>query len=425
MSGMTEQANEVVITGVGPVTGIGVGHDAFWASLAAGRSNIRPTLLPVDVGRSIELPVAAMPPTSQVPGLASHVGFLASQGCAAYRDLGYTLLAIELALRDAGIEYDRDKNNIGAIQAFEAPGVERTVSKLFELLATPMPSDRPPEAYDLLAQHFYNMQPFLYVHLIGKGLGLRGFSTSVHNACASGAFAIEAAAQRIRAGCADVMVVAGGEAFDSAVRPEWFCRLKLYCLDGRMRPFDAQPSGFCVGEGAAAIVLESGSHAARRGADVYAAYLGGAFAQQGWKQAIPDVRAARLRDVIKDALATTGVPAGDLDLIVPHGASTRLSDGYEAACLAQALDGAASSAIATAFKPHVGHLLAASGVIEVVAALLALKHQAVPATLNTRSGHTCLPVPLATALTDRPVNTLLKLSTGFTGHDAASLFRSV
>jgi len=421
---MNVKPREVVVTGVGPVTGIGVGCDAFWASLIAGRSNARTRCLPVDVGRTAELPVVSMPPVNAVPGLDKHMAVLAEQGCEGYRDLGYALLAIESALADAGLTYDRDQNTIGVIQAFEAPGVEPTVSRLFGLLTGPPPTNGPPAVYELLSPFFYNMQAFVYVHVVGKAFGLHGFSTSVHNACTSGAYAIEIAAERIRSGQADVMIVVGGEAFDTGVRLEWFRRLDLYARDAEgMRPFDSTSSGFYVGEGAGAMVLESATHAAKRGAKPYAAYAGGAFAQQGWKQTIPDVRAGRLRGVIDDVLATTGAAADEIDLVVPHGASTALSDGYEAACLKEALGSRADRAAATVFKPYVGHMLAASGVIETIAALLAVKHQSIPATLNSSRQSAFFPLPLVTSRSDRPVRTVLKLSTGFTGHDAALLFR--
>jgi 3-oxoacyl-[acyl-carrier-protein] synthase II len=290
------------------------------------------------------------------------------------------------------------------------------------MMSGPMPTDGPPKAYDHLAQFFYNMQAFVYVHVVGKAFGLHGFSTSVHNACCSGAFALEVAARQIRSGQADAMIVVGGEAFETAVRLEWFRRLELYVRDEQMRPFDSASSGFYVGEGAAAVLLESAAHAAQRGAQPYAAYLGGAFAQQGWKQVIPDVRAARLREAIKEAMAGASLSSGDLDLVVPHGASTLLSDGYEASCLAQALNGQAGQAVATVFKPYVGHMLACSGVIEIICGLLAMKHQTVPATLHSDPKRVKLAVPLATENVDRPVKTFLKLGIGFTGHDAASLF---
>ena len=440
---MRHRNNEdVVITGVGPVTSVGVGALALWKSLASGRSNISRRVLPLDSNVTAELPLAAMPAASDLPGLEAHMTFLAQQQCGSARDLGYALWAIELALADAGLEYDRASNNVGMVQVFEAPGVESTVGRLLELLGTPPPAGKPPAPppiYDLLAASFYNMQPFVYVHLAGKAFGMRGFCTSVHNACSSGAFAIETAARAICSGQADVMIVVGGEAFDTAVRLEWFRRLDLYARDGLMRPFDAEPSGFFVGEGAGAIVMESASHAASRGASPYATYLGGAFAHQAWKQTIPDIRARRLTGVIVKALDRTGVSFGEVDLVVPHGAATSLSDKYEASCLQEAVAdpqspthnhesaicNPQSDAVATVFKPYVGHMLAASGIIEMICSLLSMKHQAVPAAPHPPLNPLRLPVPLVTTMTERRVNTILHLSTGFTGHDAALLLRRV
>jgi 3-oxoacyl-[acyl-carrier-protein] synthase II len=191
-----------------------------------------------------------------------------------------------------------------------------------------------------------------------------------------------------------------------------------------MRPFDANSSGFFVGEGAGAIVLESRRHAEARGAKAYAAYLGGAFAQQSWKQVIPDVRGARLGAVMQEALRVTGTLPREIDLVIPHGAATQLSDGYEAASLAEAFRGEREHAVATAFKPYFGHLLAANVVVETIAAMLALKNQCVPATLYTSPDRVKLPIPLATALTHRRLRTAMKISTGFTGHDAALVFRA-
>jgi len=423
---MPVSSREVLVTGLGPVTSIGIGADALWNSLAAGRAAVGTRELVVDLGKTVELPLAGMPPSESIPGIDRHFAFLAEQGCEGYRDLAYALLAVDLAIADAGFDFDRSRNNVGMVQAFEAPGVERTSTRLFQLFSHGPPQDGPPPVYDLLAPSFYNMQAFLYVHVVAKAFGIRGFCTSVHNACTSGAFAVEVAAQHIRSGQADVMLVVGAEAFDTAVRLEWFRRLDLYAKTAdSMRPFSADSTGFYVGEGAAAMVLESADHARRRGATPYAAYLGGAFAHQAWKQTIPDVRAAKLRDVIVEAMEHTKVDATSIDLVVPHGASTQLSDGYEAACLRDAFAGSPTDSIAAVFKPSVGHMLAASGITETLCALLAIKHQSVPRTVNSKGAASSLPIPLANARIDRRVKTILKLSTGFTGHDAAMIFRRV
>lgn len=427
---MPDKPRGVVVTGIGPVTSIGVGGAATWDALAAGRSNVSSRRLAVDLGQFSDFPVAAMPVDDDVLGLDKYLAFLAEQDAVGYRDLAYGLLAIELALADAGLDYDRQQNSIGAIQAYEAPGVERTVGTLLEMMASvgsaaagpPGAMQGPPQTYPLLAPKFYNAQPFVYVHMAAKAFGLHGLSTSVHNACGSGAIAIELAAQQIRSGRTEAMIVFGGEAFDTAVRLEWFRRLEMYADDGVMRPFDQHASGFCVGEGAAALVLESQSHAARRGATVWAHYLGGAFAQQAWKHTVPDVRAARLAGVIASALDVAGVGTEQLDLVVPHGAAVRVSDGYETACIKAALQGATSAAVATAFKPQVGHMLAASVIIETACMVQCMRHGMVPATLNTNSPDDQLPLALVKSNEKRSVGCGLKLATGFTGHDAALVF---
>lgn len=420
---MKLSTQDVVITGLGPVTSIGVGCADLWTALSSGRRNVQTRSLVVDLGKFVELPIAGMlsgepPPTDRFNG------YLAEQGCEGSRDLAYSLSAIELALADARLEFDRAENRIGMIQAYEAPGVEFTASRLFQLFSTP-PTGGPPPVYDLLAPAFYNMQAFLYVHVVAKAFGLRGFCTSVHNACSSGAFAIETAAQQIRSGHADAMIIVGGECFETAVRLEWFRRLNLYAQTPEsMRPFGSDTTGFYVGEGAAAMVLESAESAAKRGTTPYARYLGGAFAHQSWKQTIPDVRAARLKDVIVNAASRAATDLADIDLIVPHGAATQLSDGYEAACINAALSQAGSERgrSAAVFKPAVGHMLAASAIIDTLCALLVLKHQTIPVACQPAANHS---LPAQSRSSAGRMKTLLKTSTGFTGHDAALLFETI
>jgi len=187
-----------------------------------------------------------------------------------------------------------------------------------------------------------------------------------------------------------------------------------------MRPFSPNTSGFYVGEGAAAMVLESAERAAKRGATPYARYLGGAFAHKCKKQTIPDARAARLKDVIRSACSNAGTDPSAVDLIVPHGAATQLSDGYEAACIKQAFENQ-SKASAAVFKPPIGHMLAASAIIDTLCALLVLKHQSIPASCCPADGNS-LP---ASSRPPAQLKTLLKTSTGFTGHDAALLFSAM
>ena len=444
----------VVITGLGAVTSVGAGCDTLWHALDGGRRGVEVRSLPVDVGTRIDVPIARVSQDEDVPGLASELSFLVEQDCAGHRDLAYALVACREAMREAGLSRADDLDGVGMVQAFEAPGTEAVVARLFELVGgmspnadtrgmtdrgpdqaiNPIAADRPdresrnvaspPGIYDLLAPSFYRTQPFLYVHLAAKALGLHGYCTSVHNACSSGAFAIEAAAMVIRSGASRAMIVCGGEAFDTAVRLEWFRRLGLYASDASMTPFVDPPTGFFVGEGGAAIVLESEASAKRRGATILARYRGGSFRHQGWKQVLPDVRGMWLREAMKDALRRADLAMDSIDLVVPHGAGTSLSDRYEATCLEQALGGSLSGAHAAAFKPNYGHMLAASGIVDTVAALLAMKHATVPPLSGASVAVTGFPSTFANVSTRRDIRTVLKLFTGFTGHDAALLFQA-
>lgn len=436
------KSRDVVVTGVGPVTALGVGREAFASALACGSCHVSPRTLVTDVGVQRDFPMCSMPADS--PGLTKHVEFLQSQSAGAHRDLAYTLLAIELALTDAALEIDRSANDVGVVQVFEAPGSEALVARMFAMMAqgacppeanpvaspatsppNAAPPPTPPGVYDLLAPSFYNSQAFSYVHLVGKAFGFHGFSTSVHNACSSGTYALEMAADRIRSGQADVMLVAGGEAFETGVRLEWFRRMDMYACDGVMKPFSAASHGFYVGEGAGAIVLESAEHAAARGASIYGRLRGSAFAQQSWKQVVPDVAALRLAKVIGECLARAGRSPQEIDVVVPHGAGSWISDGYEARCIELAWENAADHTVATVLKPYTGHMLGCSGVMETIGALIGMREDKVFATPSVNASECKLRLPLVDTLQSREVRTLLKVSTGFTGHDAATLWEHV
>ena len=122
------------------------------------------------------------------------------------------------------------------------------------------------------------------------------------------------------------------------------------------------------------------------------------------------------------AIERAGVSPAELDLIVPHGAATSISDKYEAAALDQSLHGNSDRAVATAFKPFVGHMLAASGLIDLLCGLMAMRNQVVPGMVHGRPETMQFPIPLLNEISERPVESLLKLFTGFTGHDAALVF---
>jgi len=410
----------VVITGVGPVTPLGTGLEAAWEGLEANRTRVLERELRVDLAEYERAALVPMPADWHHEE-AKDPTLLLVEECAEYRDLRYAIRAMRLAADDAGLDIDREANRLGAIYAFEAPGMEAMVRHMLTMPPEALMVEQP-QLYPFVSKHFYHTHSFFYVHVLGKALGLHGLSTCVHNACASGAFALELAAQQIRSGVAPAMLVAGAEAFETGVRVRYLKGMDTYVLGPDMRVFDDSPTGFYVGEGGAALVLEARSRAEARGAHIYAEYLGGSFAQQSWKHAISDVPANRLASAAQKALTDAGVSAAEVDLVVPHGAGSAISDGYEAHTLGQLFE-KSSPALLCPLKVYLGHQLGNCVVMELAVAFMMMRRglvlgQPFEGQINGR-------VPLEMPRDNRPhsIQVMLKLATGFTGHDAALVFR--
>jgi 3-oxoacyl-(acyl-carrier-protein) synthase len=392
----------------------------MWESLEANRTRVLERELRVDLAEYERTVLSPMPAEWHREELRDPTLLLAEE-CADYRDLRYAIRAMSLAAQDAGLDIDRESNMIGGIYAFEAPGMEVMVRHMLSMPPEALMVDQP-QLYPFVSKHFYHTHSFFYVHVLGKALGLHGFSTCIHNACSSGAFALELAAQQIRSGAAPVMLVAGAEAFETGVRVRYLKGMDSYVQGPEMRAFDAAPTGFYVGEGGAALVLEARSHAEARGVPIYAEYLGGGFAQQSWKHMICDVPANRLASAAKKALGEAGVSPVEVDLVVPHGAGSAVSDGYEAHSLGQIFD-EHSPALLCPLKPYLGHQLGNCVIVELAASLLMMREGVVlgqPFDMQPNGR-----VPLEIPQSNRPHSSqiLMKLATGFTGHDAVLLFR--
>lgn len=401
----------VVITGVGTVNALAADAETTFQRLSDGRPHVARRALADMPGRSREYWIATpeLDPVSRVSDRAGTV--LDELGFTAHRDLVFTIAAMEEAISHARYAFSTDQNSLGAILSFEAPGMERCVATLFDGLSHGVPIEMP-AMIEQLGEAFYRTQAFVLTHAVGKCFKLHGFTTCVSNACSSGVHALDVAAGMIRDGRAEAMLVAGGEHFETGVRLTYFARQGFYSESGEVRPFVQPATGFVVGEGAAVLLLESAASAAARGAEVLCEVFPAAFAQQSWHQTLPNVRDRRLEGVIRSAREAADIPANAVDLIVAHGAATSVSDEYESDCIHRAMTGA-ESPIIVGFKGLTGHLLGASAIVDLAIIAKALGRGRMPVTQVT-----------ARRQADLPCRTLLKVATGFTGHDAAVVLRS-
>jgi 3-oxoacyl-[acyl-carrier-protein] synthase II len=256
-----------------------------------------------------------------------------------------------------------------------------------------------------------------------RDYGLTGPSLAPVAACATGLVALLQAAALIRQGECD-LVLAGSA--DYSLHPlvlTSFQRLGVLARGepphSASRPFDRRRSGFVVGGGAAACVLERASLAVRRGAPIYAMIAAGALGADPTGMTSLDVSGRTLAPLIGRVTENTQ----RVDLVHLHGTGTRQNDPAECRAVTQALGAAQALPPCTSSKGALGHLLGAAGSVEAALVCLSLRDQLIPPAVNLEEPDPECGLPFVTGrAVPRPLQAVLKLSLGFGGHQAAALF---
>lgn len=399
-----------VITGTGSVCALGWGVDELMDGALAGRSGIRSCddLLRAEgyvsgrdeaVGRWL---AGVVPGERAAPAL---------RGSRATR---YALAAAEEALRSASLvtgtaadddlAMAADRDRVGVVTGSAAPSADM---------------------YFALGQHAAvhgldtvdgRVAPNLSAHApaaaIALHYGLRGPNLAVSAACATGTLAVLSAHDQIMAGRADVVVAVTAESAVTAIGLESFAKAKA--LGAACRPFDSERDGLVFGEGAAAMVVERGAHAAARGVEPLATLLGSGLNDDAHHMWAPDARQwARTMEL---ALRDAQLSAGDIDYVSAHAAGTRLGDAAEVAAVKQALGARADEIPVWSTKGMHGHAFGASGGLETIITIHALRAGRVPQTvgLGTASGDCDLDHVADSGRSGGP-GTVLKDSFGFGG----------
>jgi len=420
---MSPTERRVWITGIGLVTPIGIGIEAFWAGLKAGRSAVR------GIDRFDPAPFR-----SRVAAQVDDFDPLNSMDARTARSLDrfsqFSLSAGRQAMADAGLtpgtrghaRADRVGVYVGSALGGIAYAEEQHVRFLDRGIRTVAPN--------LALAVFGGAAPAN----VGIALGIHGPILSTANSCASGAVALGEALNLIRSGRADAALAGGVEV---PLSPLAFGAFDIIRALGAghndhpqeaARPFDSGRDGFIMGEGAALLVLEEATWAERRGARPYAELRGYAATSDAHHmiQPRPDgrqaARAARL------ALADGRLRAAEVDYVNAHASSTPLGDVAEARALRLALGARGAEIPVSGTKAYYGHPLGASGAIEAAICALAIERGWAPGTVNLRD-----PDPVALeqlpGLTGAPVEgpfrAILSSSFGFGGLNAALAFSAV
>ena len=365
----------VVITGMGAVSPIGNTAEEMWQSAREGRCGIGP--------------ITHFDTTNHKVKLAGEVKDLDFTPYLDKKELRrmdlfsqYAMVAAIQAWRDSGLDYEKIdptrfgvdiSSGIGGINTIETE-YERGREKGFDRVS---PFFVPMDISNLAAGN------------VAIKLGAKGMCTCVVTACAGGSNAIGDAFRMIRDGYQELMLAGGSEAAVTKLAIGGFTSMKALCeSDDPTRasiPFDAERSGFVMGEGAGVLMLEEYEHAMARGAKVYAEIVGYGATCDAYHITSPapggEGGARAMVEAVKDA----GIQPEDIDYINAHGTSTSLNDKFETAAVKAALGDHAYKLAMSSTKSMTGHLLGAAGAIEAIITARALQDGFIPATINYRT----------------------------------------
>ena len=369
----------VVITGIGVSSPVGSSQDDFWAKLTAGESGVGPitlfdaSALPVRIG-------------GEVKGLNHRLLGEQFPEAATQRDrkIWLALDAAGQAVADAGLaEGDLQQASLHV-------GVGLEVFALGDV--TPHAESR--DIPTALAKATLNGDgPAIQTpldttaDLLGARWGLHGGRWVNCSACAAGAQVIGEAFHWLGDGEGSVALVGATDSMLNPLGLGGFSLLRVLSTDNdrpqsACRPFDADRKGTVLGEGAAFLVLETQGHANVRGAKVYAELLGYGSSMDAHAVSDPDPSGNGARLSMSKALSDAGMEPGEIDCVNAHGTGTAKNDAMETSAIKAVLGRRARAIPVHAVKSMTGHLIAASGAVEAVAAALTISRGLVPPTIN-------------------------------------------
>ena len=414
--------NHVLVTGLGPISSIGSGVPALWEALCMGRHGFGPVTR-WEVG-AFPARIAAEVRDFRIADYLSGTKRWALQP----RYLQFAMAAATLALRDAGVEAGSvDPERVGVV-------VGSSVSSIQEILdqigTTPDDEAIDPRAAFSLFSHSAACHISAY-------FDLRGPASTVGTGCNAGMDAVGQAAGLIQAGVADAMLVIGS---DCEVTPVTMRALnaanaltrRYNNAPGRAsRPFDKDRDGNVIGEGAAAVFLESEAHAEARRARPYARWAGYSTCASGksrvYNHLRPDLDPAPALRVLRAALQQAHHAPQDISAVNANGSSSVLYDRLESQALDTLLGPKLEDTPVHSIKSMLGQHGAGSSALQVVSACLSLRHGVLPPTINYETPDpTCAPLPVVTRRTDGALNSILVHAIGFGGfYYSASVLQRV
>ncbi len=364
----------VLITGLGVVSSIGIGKEKFWSGLLQGRSGVGPirTFDASAYSCQVAGEITEFQPQDHMP--ASEVGKLS-------RASQFAVAAAKLAIEDANLDLStREKCRIGTVIGTGLGGADVYENQMRRLIETGNPRRVHPWAVPLTMTNAAAAE-IAILH------GLKGPNMTLSTACSSGSHAIGYAFDLIQMGKADLVIAGGTEACIVPGVVAGFCSLRALSVrncapECASRPFDKARDGFVMGEGAAALVLETLESAQKRGSEVYAELLGYGSSCEAGHVVHPEKTGSEQARVMELALREARVAPEQVNYINTHGTSTVVNDLVETRAIKKLFGQHAYRLALHSTKSMIGHTIGAAGAIEGVVSALTVKTNIIHPTIN-------------------------------------------
>ena len=364
----------VVITGLGPITSIGIGREDFWRGLRAEKSGIQRI-------SSFDTADFNAHCGGEIPGWIPENYFPPHRLKRLDRYAQFAVASAKMALDDAGLPYSREtpQDRVGVSFGTALGGVANAEYQHAHFLKKGTRGVNQTLALQVFGGSAHSN--------IAIEFGFRGVGTTNSNSCASGTVAVGEAMRYIRDDFADVIVAGGAEAPLSPLTfgafaiiktmSQWTGDPELAC-----RPFDLKRDGFVMGEGATALVIEELEHARKRGARIFAEVLGYSLNNDAFHMTTPLPSGEACIRAMREALADAALAPEQIDYVNAHASSTQVNDNTETMAIKQVFGEHARRLLVSGTKAYTAHPLGATGAIEAAICALAIDQKWAPPTLN-------------------------------------------
>jgi 3-oxoacyl-[acyl-carrier-protein] synthase II len=414
----------VVVTGIGAVTSLGLKVEDLWRRLLRGESGIGQITLFDTSGADMTGQPFKVRFAGEIHNW-SPTGYLTTKDEKRIdRFAQFALVSAIDAVKESGIDFAKENPfRCGVIIGSGVGGITEMEEQLIRLVA------KGPDRISAFCI------PKLMVNA-GSGhvsiqYGLRGMNTAVATACASAANAIGDAMNAIRHNVADVMITGGSEAAITRMGIAGFSNMKALserndAPQKASRPFDADRDGFVLAEGAGILVIEELEHAKKRGAHIHAELVGYGASADGGHITQPDEQGTGAAKAMELALRDAEIDVKKIGYINAHGTSTPLGDAAETHAIKRIFGEHAYKLAVSSTKSQLGHLLGASGGVELIISILALRDGLIPPTINYDTPDPKCDLDYTpNKMRERRLDAAMSNSFGFGGHNACLIVSRV